>query len=169
MEMEERDVVYPDEPRTLTPADVRAQRFPKRMTGYDPEAVHTFLDTVADYIETLLRENEDLKNHLAMMEAEVEEFRNIEKLMREAVKAAQEKANEHVQRAQQEARQLVEKAQKDAEKIVRDAQKRAQELREELAHLEEQRQAFLEDLRILASQIQEMVRAYRKGVRGRSS
>jgi len=161
--MDEREGLFPADPGELTPADIRNHRFPKRMTGYDPEQVHLYLETVAERMEELLRENEDLKMKVAELTAEVNRLHGIEDLMRETLEMAKQKAKEYEEKARQEAARIRQQAQSEAEKILAESRQRLTALREEIRHLEDQKKAIVEDLRNLARQILGFAEALERG------
>ncbi len=163
--MDEREGLFPADPGDLTPADVRNHRFPKRMTGYDPEQVHLFLETVAERMERLLRENEDLKLKVAELSAEVTRLQKIEDLMRETLEMAKQKAQEYREKALEEASRIREQARREAEKIIADSRQQSAALREEIQHLKNQKKAIVEDLKTLAREILGLAEAFERGHR----
>ncbi len=163
--MDEREGLFPADLGDLTPADIRNHRFPKRMTGYDPEQVHLFLETVAQRMESLLRENEDLKMKVAELTAEVHRLQNIEDLMRETLEMAKQKAREYEEKARKDAARIREQAQKEAEKIISDSREQSAALREEIQHLKNQKKAIVDDLKTLAREILGLAEAFERGHR----
>ena len=48
----------------LTPLDIQQQRFKTRFRGFDIQEVDVFLDQMADAFESLLKQNEKLKEEI---------------------------------------------------------------------------------------------------------
>lgn len=105
----------------LTPTDIQAKEFGKSFRGFDENEVNDFLNEVIEDYAAACEENERLRAELAREKAANEEFRRIERSMRETLVAAQKKAEEVTENAKRNADQLLETATKDAEDMRREA------------------------------------------------
>ena len=66
---------YLERPMSITPEDLRQVRFAQMRKGYDTEAVDHALDKVADSLEGLLRERQQLIERLRAAEAELAKYK----------------------------------------------------------------------------------------------
>ncbi len=144
----------------LTPLDIRRQEFPQRFRGYDPEEVDTFLDLIADDVEALINEKTQTAERIVALEAQLAEFKEIEKSLRdafvmaekmstEASDSAQRRAEAMVQEAELKARNIVGEAEGKGRQILSDAETRRRSLILELEALESQRNYTLAKFRTL--------------------
>lgn len=133
----------------VTPLDIRKQTFKKAMRGYEPGEVKAFLEIVAKEFEELSRENSALVERLAGLDAQIEDYRKMEKALRETMLAAQQTTEGIKENARNESDLLLREAQHKAEGIVAEARHKAQTLQRDVATLEQQRNAFLAQFRSL--------------------
>ena len=68
--------------------EITSKRFDKSAFGYKPEAVDSFLTELASVIGKLQEENADLKNKLEILASKVEEYRQDEANMKDALLGA---------------------------------------------------------------------------------
>lgn len=126
----------------LSSARIRSMRFPTQGGGYDPAAVHEFLEQVASAVEVLTAS--DIAQG---MRRELERSSEISSRM---VLAGQEAAERLRQQAADDARTILEDTKQLAEKL-RDAAR--DEVERTRAHVEEMRRTFTEELRDLYDRI----------------
>jgi DivIVA domain-containing protein len=81
-------VAYLERPMSITPEDLRQVRFAQMRKGYDTEAVDHALDKVADSLEALLRERQQLIERLRTAEAELAKYRAIAEVQQQQPTAA---------------------------------------------------------------------------------
>jgi DivIVA domain-containing protein len=75
-------------PMAITPEDLRQVRFTQTRRGYDTEAVDRALDTVADALDQLHVERQQLVDRVQVLEAEVNRYKALEVKMNETVAQA---------------------------------------------------------------------------------
>lgn len=131
----------------LTPLDIQQQQFRRELRGYDRREVHSFLDLVAQQVGELSRENSELKAEARRSQHELEEHRDRETTLREAMLTAQRAIEEIREQARKEAELVVSEAELRAEKIVHSAHARVTAVIEELTELRRQRARAIEELR----------------------
>ena len=120
----------------ITPLDVRKQEFRRVVRGLDPDEVHAFLATAADEFEAALTDNKQLRERLLDLEEKVDEYRNMERTLRDTLLTAE--------RVMSEARH---NAAKEAELIMRDARLRADQETSSIGHRVETLKSQLRELR----------------------
>ncbi|GAA5511910.1 hypothetical protein Dcar01_00624 [Deinococcus carri] len=124
---------------SLTPLDIGHRQFPGRPGGYDRAGVRAFLGQVADQVEALLRERQDLRARLADLERELDERRQAEDEIRRAVVAAERIGHDLRENATRQCELMIEQAQSRREVLDRDAEAR-------MAELEAQHQVRMQEL-----------------------
>jgi cell division initiation protein len=133
----------------LTPLDIRKQEFKKAMRGLDGDEVHAFLATIADEYEAVIGDNKALRERLLELDDKVQEYRNMEKTLRDTLLTAERVTVEAKDNARREAELIVKEAQIEAEKAVRDIRSTAMKLRQEIQTLKQQKDGYLSRLKIL--------------------
>jgi len=133
----------------VTPLDIRKQTFKKGMRGYETGEVQAFLEMVAKEFEELARENAALLERMAGLDAQIEDYRKMEKALRETMLAAQQTTEGIKENARAEADLLLREAQHKADGIVAEARHRAQGLQRDVSVLEQQRNAFIAQFKSL--------------------
>ncbi len=133
----------------LTPLDVRKKRgdFRRVMRGFDPAEVDSFIELVAERMESLVKEVMTLKERAARLTDQVREQGDREKAVQDALVTAQELRKDISGQAQREAELMKREAENEIERLLLDAELRAEELRTAAVELERRRRRFLRDYR----------------------
>ena len=134
----------------ITPLDVRKQEFRKVMRGLDADEVYAFLSTVADEYEAALNDNKALRERLLELDDKVQEYRTIERTLRDTLLTAERVTVESKDNARREASLIVKEAQLQAERSLRDITSEAVRLRQEVQRLRSQRDAYLAKMKVVA-------------------
>lgn len=134
----------------ITPLDVRKQEFRKAMRGLDADEVYAFLSTVADEYEAVLNDNKALRERLLELDDKVQEYRSIERTLRDTLLTAERVTLEAKDNARREATLIVKEAQLEAQKALRDITADGARLRQEIQRLRSQRDANLARMKVVA-------------------
>lgn len=127
----------------ITPIDIQQQQFKGKMfNGLDPDDVDAFLQTIAGEMESLIRENNELKELQARHNREMSEVSEKEKDLREAMLAAHRVIEEMKNNAQKEAALIVGEAELKAERIVADSERQLGELKARIEDIRRQKIQF---------------------------
>lgn len=137
-----------DETFHLTPLDVRRYEFGKVLRGYDPERVDQFREQVADELERLVRQNQELEQKARTFHDQLKSFRERDKALNEALVHAQQLRAEIREQSEREAQLILREAQAQADSIITHAQADIRRVEDELASLERFRRSYLAQLRI---------------------
>ena len=105
----------------VTAREINEKQFHDAWRGYNQEEVDDFLDRVAEAIDALQRENDDLHGRLQELDQKIESSKTSEAMLKKTLESAQVAAEEAISAAK-----------KQADEIVRDAEERAQRARDEL-------------------------------------
>ena len=134
----------------ITPLDIQQQQFKGKMLGgLDPNDVDAFLQIVAAEMETLIRENTELKEQGRKVALQLEELTQREVTLRETMLAAQKISEEMKANAQKEARLIVSEAELKGERIVADAENRLLQLQNQIHDTRRQKTQFESNLKSL--------------------
>ena len=127
---------------TLTPLDIQSKEFGKGFRGYLQEEVNDFLDRVSKELESLIKENLDLKAEGNKLQEKLSHYSKIEETLHNAIIVAQETAEEVKRNASKEAELIRKEAEKDASRLVEDARYKASRILSEHDELYKQAQIF---------------------------
>lgn len=133
----------------ITAIDIQQQQFKSRPFGYEKGGVDRFLEQVADEVERLSGQNQELKETLALTRASLEEMRARELTLQETLLTTQRVTDELKSNARKEAELVIAEAHLRAERIVRDAEERRLQLIGEIQEVKRQKVAFETGLRHL--------------------
>lgn len=134
----------------ITPLDIRKQEFRKAMRGLDADEVYAFLSTVADEYEAVLNDNKALRERLLELDDKVQEYRGVEKTLRDTLITAERVTLEAKENARREAHIIVKEAQIEADRALRDISNEAMRLRSQVQQLRSQREAYLAKMKVVA-------------------
>jgi cell division initiation protein len=134
----------------ITPLDVRKQEFRRGMRGLDPDEVYAFLATVADEYEAALNDNKALRERLLELDDKVQEYRTIERTLRDTLVTAERVTVESKENARREATLIIKEAQLQAERSLRDISSEAVRLRQEIQRLRSHRDAYVAKMKVVA-------------------
>ena len=136
----------------LTPMDIHNKEFNRSFRGYNEDEVDQFLDDVVDDFEKLYKDNIELRDRLNSLAEQVNQFRTMEKTLKETLVTAQKTADE-----------VIEVAQKKSELIIQEAEEKARQIREEAekAVIEANREHFeiKRQIKMLKSNIRSLLEA----------
>jgi len=132
----------------ITPLDIQQQQFKGKMLGgLDPLDVDAFLQMVAAEMESLIRENSELKEQGRKISQQLEELSQREVTLRDTMLAAQKITEEMKANAQKEATLLISEAELKGERIVAEAENRLMQLNNQIHEVRRQKLQFESNLR----------------------
>ena len=116
----------------FTPEEIRSVEFNKSTVGgYKSTDVDYFIEDVAITVETLNKENAELRKKLEVLASKIEEYRSDEDSIHIALVNAQRLADQLKKDAQKTHDELVNKAEAKRDKLVSEAQAQSAEMMEE--------------------------------------
>jgi cell division initiation protein len=121
----------------ITPIDISGHRFGKRMRGYDPEEVRSFLNLVSGEFEKIVIENNAHKEELAHIKAGLADYKERERILKETLLTAQKLAED-----------IKEEARKEGKLIVKEAEMRGSQLLDQAARKASQIEVVIQNLRV---------------------
>ncbi len=131
----------------ITPLEIRKQQFRKTLRGNDPHEVRAFLEMVSSEIESLLRENASLNEKVKDMDAKIEDYRRMEKILQDTLTTTQKAADELKNGAKKEAETIIANARVETQRLLREAQAELARIREETKMIEHQKLLLVSEFR----------------------
>ncbi|MDO4739469.1 MAG: DivIVA domain-containing protein [Eubacteriales bacterium] len=135
----------------ITVKDIREKEFLQEKHGYSEAEVDSFLDELADQLEALIRENQEMSAQLQQANEKINElintprndmigdepayFKNLEATLRETLISAQRIADETVSKASKEAKQTIASAEEQAKVILASAKAESDAAKNETAEI----------------------------------
>lgn len=135
----------------LSSIEIRQQEFEKKMRGYDPEEVKSFLEKIADELDDLLKENESLKTELDAANEQINEYKKIEKNLQDTLLKAQDSSTKSLEAAKKQSGLLIKEAELKASQIVDKARENADEIRNAVVNLREEKDLIIAKLKAIVS------------------
>ena len=134
----------------LTPLEVRKKKgdFRRGMRGYDPQSVDDFLDLIADRLEQLVRENASLSDRVRRSEEQVNDYRERERALTEALVTAQEMREQMRQQIEKEVELKRREAEADADSIRAQAEQVREREEESIRRLRARQSQFVQSYRV---------------------
>lgn len=162
----------------ITPLEIKQKQFQKKaIGGIDKDEVSAFLNALSLAWEKTLDDQATLKAKLEYAEKEVGKLREVETSLYKTLKAAEETSEKTLTQAQQQAQLIVSEAKLKAETLLQDAKWKASKameqaedyakssfeqmvrdvkvLEKELHSIENLKDSFLSDIRIIAQDLLE--------------
>ena len=113
---------------SLTPEDIQGKRFHDAFRGYNHEEVDIFLDEVAAAFETLFKGAQAARARVEEVEAELDEVKGTEGMLKRTLLAAQRAADEAIAEAKAEAARLVAAGEAEAAAALALAKQQAEDI-----------------------------------------
>lgn len=131
----------------LSPLEITQREFGRKLRGYDPEEVHTFLEQVAEEMTRLLQQGGEHTAQIQRLEAQVKGYQEREDSLRNTLVTAQKMTEEIKNSAKREAEIIHKEAELRAEKLLEQANLRLAQVQAEIAEMKRQRELFAAKLR----------------------
>ncbi|MEJ2222592.1 MAG: DivIVA domain-containing protein [Desulfobacterales bacterium] len=123
----------------VTPLDIQQQQFKTRFRGFDIREVDTFLEQMAETVENLQKENQNLGDEVRRLELEIQGYRKREETFKRALLNSQKVLDQMKDNARRSAELIIAEAEVKAEKILNKAHNRLAQLHEDITELKRQR------------------------------
>jgi cell division initiation protein len=133
----------------LTALDARRWDFGNALRGYDRARVEEFREQVAEELERLARQSQELETKANNFLEQLRVFRERDKALNEALVSAQQLRGEIRGQAEREAQLIIREARQEAERIIAGVQGDVKRAEEELVQLTRARKAFIAQMRAL--------------------
>ena len=134
---------------SISPLDVRNQIFKKKLRGYDADEVKIFLDAVADRMEDMIKDKENLEKDNTALRERSNTFAELETALRETMVTAQKIGDEAKVNAQKEADNILRQADLDVQTKVAEAAGKVEDIVRAHENSRAQTMAFVAKMRSL--------------------
>ena len=135
----------------ISPIEIKQQEFEKKMRGYDPDEVQSYLEKLADDLDELQKENENLKSELESVNEQLAEYKKIEKNLQDTLLKAQDSSTKSLEAAKKQTTLMIKEAELKASQIIEKARENADELRNAVVNLREEKDLILAKLKAIVS------------------
>nr|WP_321315993.1 DivIVA domain-containing protein [uncultured Ligilactobacillus sp.] len=153
----------------LTPLDINNKEFHVKFHGYDQDEVNEFLDQIIKDYESLLKENDSLRDSLEQNKEKLKYFNDLKDSLNQSIIVAQEAADKVKANSQREAEIINREAQKQGQdiidqanaksrNIIDEASKKAKKLAIETDDLRKQARIFRQKLQVMMESQLEVVK-----------
>jgi cell division initiation protein len=137
----------------ILPMEIQRQTFARRMRGFDPEEVRTYLTIVAEEVAALQGERENLAQEAQTLRAMVEDHRQRENILKNTLLTAQRVSEEIKENARRHAENVVKEAELQADKLLELAQRRAYDVEKAILDLRSYQSGLRTEIRSFITRI----------------
>lgn len=138
----------------LNSISIRNQEFSKKILGFNPEEVKTFLDRLSNEVDSLLHENEELKSKVKDLTEKIQEYKEIESNLQATLLKAQESSSKSIESTRKQTQVMLMEAEIKANQIVENAKEQARKLNEAILNLQEEKNLMIAKLEaIITTQV----------------
>jgi cell division initiation protein len=131
----------------IAPIDIAHRAFTRKMMGYDPDEVTDFLRSVAEEMEHLIRERNEMREALREKEMTIMEYKERDELLKSTITTATRMSEKIQSDAEREAKLILNDAKQKSEMIVRDSRESLQKVFSEISDLKKVRMQFENNIR----------------------
>lgn len=126
----------------ITPVEIQKHDFATKRKGFDPDSVRSFLNSLSEDFEDLIRENSELASRAQRLEEENFDHREREKILKETLLSAQRLSEEMKANARRESEIIVREAELAGERVTSEALERSAQIERATRDLKLQRTNF---------------------------
>ncbi len=123
----------------ISPLSIQQQEFKLKFRGFDVHEVDKYLEQVADSFESVIKQNEQLKEKNSRLRLESQGYKEREEIFKRAILNSQKVLEEMKRNAQKSAELILAEAEVKAEKILNKAHNRLAQLHEDISEMKRQR------------------------------
>jgi len=127
----------------ITPQDIREQEFKQSALGYNRDQVNEFLGELAEELETLIQESNQINAENKEARLTLKTYMNVEESLKETLLLAQKTGRDTIQNAQNEAAIIVRKANTEKAALLFSAEQNLVRVQGEILKLQAKRDAML--------------------------
>lgn len=131
----------------ITPLDIQQMQFGVSLRGYTKREVDQFLEDVSQTVEALTRDNQALREKLAVTEEQLANLKKSESTLTNALVSTQALTDDLKQAAQRDAELIMKEAELKAAELLREARMELAGTQREISDLHKQRLLAIERLR----------------------
>lgn len=134
----------------ITPVDVAHKTFNKSLYGLDSKEVNAYLQSIADQLETLFRERNDLREKLREKELQISEYKERDQLLKNTLTTASQMSDKIREESEKKADLILQEAHIKAGEIQKATQDSLRKAYTDINDLKAMRIQFETNMRALA-------------------
>src|SRR5690348_13537914 len=119
----------------IAPIDIAHKTFSRKLGGIDAVEVEAFLKEVADEMENVIRERNQLKEQLRERDIQILEYKERDKALKDTIMTAHKMTENMRKDAEREAGIILNDAKQRADAIVRDSRDSLKKVYQEISDL----------------------------------
>ena len=127
----------------LTPLEIREQEFKQSALGYSKDQVNQFLGEIADELETLIQESNELHVEKKAIELALKTYMTVEDSLKETLLLAQKTGQDTIRNAQNESDTIIRKANTEKDALLFSAKEDLSIVQNDIRTLKAQKDAIL--------------------------
>jgi cell division initiation protein len=135
----------------IAPIDIAHKSFSRRFSGLDSDEVSSFLKDIADEMETLIRERNQLKEQSREKDIQMLEYKERDRALKETLMTAHKMTETLRKDAEREAALILNDAQQRAEAIIRDSRDSLKKTYQDITDMKRQKAQFEASLKSLVA------------------
>ena len=143
--------------QNLTPLEIQKATFSRKFKGYNVDEVRGYLYLVAEEIERVLKQNDELMRENANLREDLDEHTQRERILKDTLLSAQRVSEEVKANAHKEAELIVKDAELLSERLIAQAMSRVSDLERSIQDLKLERKAVRSRLQSTLDIVQQMV------------
>lgn len=143
--------------QNLTPLEIQKATFSRKFKGYHVDEVRGYLYLVAEEIERVLKQNDELMRENANLREDLDEHTQRERILKDTLLSAQRVSEEVKANAHKEAELIVKDAELLSERLIAQAMSRVSDLERSIQDLKLERKAVRSRLQSTLDIVQQMV------------
>ena len=126
----------------LSPLDIESRRFRRELFGYRRSEVESFLQASADALSQAVLDREEISRAAQGARTELEQYRQRERTLIEALSTAEKVTAQQRGQAQQEAQRIIADAQRRSEEMIQRTQAELARVEKQILRLKVERESF---------------------------
>lgn len=135
----------------ISPLEIRQQEFTKKMRGFDPDEVQSFLESLADEVQRLSEDNDTLKSEVENLTEQINEYKKIEKNLQDTLLKAQENSTKSFEAAKKQTSLMLKEAELKAAQIIEKARESTNDIRNAVVNLREEKELIIAKLKAIVN------------------
>ncbi|HMN17819.1 MAG: DivIVA domain-containing protein [Ignavibacteriota bacterium] len=135
----------------ISPLEIRQQEFTKKMRGFDPDEVQSFLESLADEVQRLSEDNDTLKSEVENLTEQINEYKKIEKNLQDTLLKAQENSTKSFEAAKKQTSLMLKEAELKAAQIIEKARESTNDIRNAVVNLREEKDLIIAKLKAIVN------------------
>ncbi len=141
----------------IAPIDIAHKTFGRKLGGINAEEVTVFLKEVAEEMESLIRDRNQLKEQIRERELQMLEYKERDKALKETIMTAHKMTETLRKDAEREAALILNHAKQQADMIIRDSRDSLKKTYQDITDMKRQKNQFEISLKNLISSHMELL------------